>query len=203
MLMDPVGRGSRWRADPSAPKNYDDNANYCGGFWVSLIMLYILNYISIAIQMLQSTGKCGLCGDPFSEGIPRKHELGGKFGQGVVVKTYRNQKEIDVSAKITANHLGHFSFEICNLDKFGRESEDCFAEHKLSFAGGEQKYPIGARTGLIKVSALLPKDLKCDHCVLRWTYKAGNNWGVCEDGSGALGCGMQETFINCADIKIQ
>jgi hypothetical protein len=31
----------------------------------------------------------------------------------------------------------------------------------------------------------------------------GNNWGICEDGSGAVGCGdYQETFVNCADIAI-
>lgn len=153
--------------------------------------------------MLQATGKCGLCGDSFSEPIPRKHELGGKYGQGVIVKTYTNQRVIDVSAKITANHLGGFSFQICNLDKFGAESEECFAENNLDFAQGGNKYPIGTRTDMIPVSLLIPNDLKCEHCVMRWTYKAGNNWGVCEDGSGALGCGMQETFINCADIKIQ
>lgn len=153
--------------------------------------------------MLQSTGKCGLCGDSFAATTPRKHELGGKYGQGVIVKTYENVDKIDVGALITANHLGHFSFEICNLDKFGTESEECFAEHKLNFVGGDQKFPIGTRTGLINVSTLIPKDLKCQHCVLRWIYKAGNNWGVCDDGSGALGCGMQETFVNCADIQIQ
>lgn len=153
--------------------------------------------------MLQSTGKCGICGDSYSEPTPRRHELGGRFGQGVIVKTYSSQQIIDIATKITANHLGHFSFQICNLDKFGQESEECFAEHRLNLEGGGQTYPIGTRTGMINVSALLPSDLKCEHCVLRWTYKAGNNWGVCEDGSGALGCGMQETFINCADIKIQ
>lgn len=31
MVMDPVNRGSRWRIDGSDPKNYNDNANYCGG----------------------------------------------------------------------------------------------------------------------------------------------------------------------------
>lgn len=36
MLMDPVGRGSRWRYDKTAPKNYDDNANFCGGGAVSI-----------------------------------------------------------------------------------------------------------------------------------------------------------------------
>lgn len=34
MLMDPVNRGSAFRKGFSTPKNYDDNANYCGGFGV-------------------------------------------------------------------------------------------------------------------------------------------------------------------------
>lgn len=39
ILLEPVGRGSRWRIDQNAIKNEDDAANYCGGFWVN----YILN----------------------------------------------------------------------------------------------------------------------------------------------------------------
>ena len=30
----------------------------------------------------------------------------------------------------------------------------------------------------------------------------GNNWGKCDDGSGAVGCGPQETFRDCADVEI-
>lgn len=30
----------------------------------------------------------------------------------------------------------------------------------------------------------------------------GNNWGQCPDGSGALGCGPQESFRGCSDITI-
>lgn len=32
-------------------------------------------------------------------------------------------------------------------------------------------------------------DLECERCVLQWKYIAGNNWGVCKDGNGAVGCG--------------
>lgn len=35
MLMDPINRGSRWRNDASAPINYNDNGNFCGGYYVS------------------------------------------------------------------------------------------------------------------------------------------------------------------------
>lgn len=39
-----------------------------------------------------------------------------------------------------------------------------------------------------------------------YSYKrrilSGNTWGYCTDGSEGVGCGDQETFINCADITI-
>ena len=31
---------------------------------------------------------------------------------------------------------------------------------------------------------------------------AGNTWGQCENGVESVGCGDQETFINCADVEI-
>lgn len=37
MMLDPVGRGSRWRYDSSALANYNDNENYCGGGLVSAL----------------------------------------------------------------------------------------------------------------------------------------------------------------------
>lgn len=34
------------------------------------------------------------------------------------------------------------------------------------------------------------------------TCIVGNNWGICPDGYGGLGCGKQEEYYNCADIAI-
>lgn len=34
MMLSPPGRSSRWRYDNTAPTNYNDNANYCGGYGV-------------------------------------------------------------------------------------------------------------------------------------------------------------------------
>ncbi len=36
----------------------------------------------------------------------------------------------------------------------------------------------------------------------QWTYTCGNNWGTCEDGSSDVGCGPQEMFRACSDIRI-
>jgi hypothetical protein len=38
--------------------------------------------------------------------------------------------------------------------------------------------------------------------VLQWKYIAGNNWGQCADGTGAVGCGPQEEFRACSDISV-
>ena len=38
MVMDPINRSSRWRIDPTAVRNDNDNENYCGGFGVSIAL---------------------------------------------------------------------------------------------------------------------------------------------------------------------
>ena len=48
----------------------------------------------------------------------------------------------------------------------------------------------------------LPPYLTCTQCVMQWTYYAGNTWGTCSNGDEAVGCGPQETFVNCADVAI-
>lgn len=50
------------------------------------------------------------------------------------------------------------------------------------------------------ISILL--DLECANCVIQWRYIAANNWGMCSNGTGAMGCGPQEEFRACADIAI-
>lgn len=44
--------------------------------------------------------------------------------------------------------------------------------------------------------------MECEQCVLQWQYIAGNNWGICANGNGAVGCGDQEQFRACADVAI-
>ncbi|XP_034487996.1 uncharacterized protein LOC117792115 [Drosophila innubila] len=186
MMLSPVGRSSRWRYDSTAPKNFDDSGLYCGGFW----------------KQTENDGQCGLCGDDYSLSQPRPNELGGTYGKGVIVKTYIGVRSIEVNVLITANHLGYFTFDLCNLDEAGTESEECFNKYPLNFIDGNRKLHIGTLTGSTNQTLELPSGITCKHCVLRWTYTAGNNWGVCEDGSGAMGCGAQENFKNCADVSI-
>ncbi|KAL7730916.1 hypothetical protein ACLKA6_014159 [Drosophila palustris] len=187
MMLNPPSRSSRWRFDGSAPPNWNDGELFCGGI----------------SNMVNNGGKCGLCGDNYSTAPPRPNEIGGEFGgSGVITKGYGAGNTIKVGIKLSANHLGHFEFNLCNLDAFGHESEECFNQNRLRFPDGSDRLNIGTQSGEFDVTVLLPAGLTCNHCVLRWTYVGGNNWGVCENGSGALGCGPQETFKNCADVRI-
>lgn len=187
MVISPAGRGSRWRSDRTAPFDYDDNGSNCGGF---------------SNQWSVQGGKCGICGDPYQYSTPRPHELGGSIGvNGVIVASYIRSSTIEVTVKITANHLGKFLFDLCNLD-VEPESEACFARNRLQTSDGKDEYTVGNAVGDYKVLLKLPTNLTCQHCVLRWQYIAGNNWGWCGDGTGRLGCGPQENFKTCSDIKI-
>lgn len=117
-------------------------------------------------------GKCGICGDDYSSSTPRPNELGGKFGSGVIVRTYQAGSTISVGAQLTASHLGYFFFELCNLDAAGSESESCF--QPLSLGNGASKYPITSyASAYYETTVELPAGVSCNHCVLRWTYVAG------------------------------
>lgn len=34
------------------------------------------------------------------------------------------------------------------------------------------------------------------------TFFSGNMWGICANGTEAVGCGRSETFRNCADVSV-
>ncbi|XP_058823910.1 uncharacterized protein LOC131684787 [Topomyia yanbarensis] len=188
MVLDPIARGSRWRCDTKAPANYDDNGLFCGGYFA---------------QWEQNGGKCGLCGDNFADSTPRLHELGGHFGQGTIVRNYTMGAVIEVKVMITANHQGHFEFNLCDLSNGARENDACYEQIPLLDAENRRKWYLNSTlSGEYSVNLKLPEGLVCEHCVLQWTYVAGNNWGYCGDGTGRMGCGPQENFRTCSDIGI-
>lgn len=125
-----------------------------------------------------------------------------------------------------------FSSRLCMLKcEKELEEEECF--EPLFFDDGSDRQIVD-ESGIYENKLVLPEDYTCEHCVLRWHYKAGikkntnyiihtdkrilsiyylysplllmsiegNNWGECEDGTHAIGCGNQETFRSCADISI-
>lgn len=66
----------------------------------------------------------------------------------------------------------------------------------------DRYYPGAGSNVIFRSVYQLPDDLTCTQCVLQWRYVAGNNWGNCPDGAGRVGCGPQEEFRGCADVKI-
>ncbi|KAK4884510.1 hypothetical protein RN001_000781 [Aquatica leii] len=185
MMLDPPNRSSLWRFNDSFPINYDDNENFCGGY---------------GVQWDLNNGKCGVCGDPYGDPVPRKNENTGTYGLGYIVATYPSGSVIDVNIRLTANHLGKFKYSLCKIEDNSKpETEDCFTN--LTFENGEEWFNVYSGQFSISNRINLPPTFKCSHCTLRWYYKTGNRWGICEDGQGALGCGPQETFWSCSDIS--
>ncbi|KAF7991781.1 hypothetical protein HCN44_010582 [Aphidius gifuensis] len=189
MLMDPVNRGSAWRLGFNTPVNYDDNANYCGG---------------ANIHHSVNHGKCGACGDDYRDSVPRKNENGGYYGTGVIVKNYTEGQEFIATVKITANHRGYFEFSICSLDDINViENDECFDNHPVETIDGNLQWKLPTNESReFDIGLVLPAGLTCQHCSLRWNYVTANSWGICKNQTGAVGCGPQETFRTCSDIKI-
>ena len=52
-------------------------------------------------QWVTNGGKCGICGDPWDQS-PRKHEVGGQFYKGTIVRTYKRGQVIDAYVHLTS-----------------------------------------------------------------------------------------------------
>ncbi|KAJ8912611.1 hypothetical protein NQ315_000480 [Exocentrus adspersus] len=150
--------------------------------------------------------KCGVCGDPYTAPRPRDNENTGTYGRGIIAKTYQSGSVIETKINVTANHYGTFAYSLCVLSNPNapEPGEECF--QPLTFEDGSSLYTIQNSDDNSKFQIAnrikLPSGLTCDRCVLRWHYRVANQWGQCDDGTSAMGCGDQETFRSCADIAI-
>jgi len=190
-LYEPPGRASAWRFGFKTPADYNDNELFCGGFG--------RQYNNV------NQGRCGVCGDEWSMPTPRLHEDGGKYGTGLVVRKHLQGSEISVTVDITAHHKGWFEFKVCPIVEGKEVTQECLDQYPLYIneANGTRYHlPPGSTVGIYKFIVRLPEKLTCDRCFFQWHYTCGNNWGICPDGKGAVGCGIQETFRGCADITI-
>ncbi|XP_023344479.1 uncharacterized protein LOC111713764 [Eurytemora carolleeae] len=175
------------------PVNYNDNELYCGGF---------------SVQWDENKGKCGVCGDRFDEPIPRSHEGGGKYGNGIIGRRYSMGQTIDIEIDISANHWGHFELKLCPINgKNTIATQECFDKHPLVLANNVRSHKFYVPLDSPKITVFnykvnLPIGVTCSQCVMQWTYYTGNTWGVCSNGTEGMGCGYQETFRNCADVQI-
>lgn len=148
-----------WRRGFNTPINNDDNGLNCG---------HIQNHPH------SRKINCGVCGDPKSLRRPRPNEHGGTYGLGVIGREYNQGSNIQVIVNITAAHRGRFTFAMCNLDQ-GQETEQCFEKYPLKLADGSNTYklPLPDYPQSHYINLKLPRDLTCNHCVLRWQWIAG------------------------------
>lgn len=127
----------------------------------------------IQLQWNKYNGKCGVCGDEFGLPVPRPNELGGIYGEGIITGIYKSNSVIEINVRLTVSHKGYFTFHLCNLDN-ERESNDCFNRYPLMLINGSERFMISTfQSGDYKMNLRLPADVRCNHCVLRWTYRTG------------------------------
>ena len=183
-LIEPASRNAAWRYGFDVPPNYNENGQNCGGFGVQ--------------WSADGNGRCGVCGDAYNG--PQPHVYPGKYALGVKTKTYTSGQVIQVKVDITASHMGYIEFRLGKLD--APPVSQSKLTHLLKLTNGETRWFFTtAETKVYIIELKLPDDVACDHCVLQWWWRAGNSWG-CEHGKCGLGYGPQETYANCADIKI-
>ncbi|KAL8602230.1 hypothetical protein ACOMHN_022743 [Nucella lapillus] len=177
-LMEPPSRSSLWRFGLSTAINYDDNALNCGG---------------LNTEWYVNHGKCGVCGDPWEQAQPRDNEAGGKYGKGIIAKTYASGQVIPVRVDITANHMGWFEFRLCVHNSPSTPiTQECLDKHLLQLADGSgTRYPIDPHAQAVELKLKLPDGVSCSQCVLQWKWHGGNNFGT-----------IQEEFYGCSDIAI-
>jgi len=188
-LLAPVSRSSMWRnpqfGHHNPPINYDDDGLYCG-----------------RVHQEEVVTTCGVCGDPYVDRTPRDNEHGGTYGKGVIAGTYNAGQMLNIGLDFTTAHWGYFEIQLCDGLP---ETEACFLRNRLTFPGGSTKYPVESNGGAPNIQTVvqLPSNVRCEHCILRLNYRAGNNWGDCHNGTEGMGCGLQETFRHCSDITIR
>ena len=54
-------------------------------------------YVMSQTQWYVNNGKCGVCGDPWGQPSPRDNEAGGRYGKGIITRTYTPGQVIQTS----------------------------------------------------------------------------------------------------------
>ncbi|XP_025079485.1 uncharacterized protein LOC112555337 [Pomacea canaliculata] len=197
-LLEPPMRSSYWREGvPSAAANYDDELLNCGGFEP---YFPAVRAVSVADGWRQ-VWRVWDAVDGF-----RENEYPGKYSQFSPLRTYFTGTYINATVYSRPNMLGWFEFRLCTR-RDGPDVPDlqkCLDEHVLQIEEtGMTRYYPGSLGGYSDMHVLLPPGVSCDHCILQWKYNTGyRNTREKTTCSDCLGCGPQEQYYNCADIRI-
>lgn len=133
-------------------------------------------------EYIKTGGKCGVCGDAYSG--PREHEAGGKYAKGIIVEQLPAEStEMKTTIQITSYHKGYFEFRICPHNDIRRPvAQECLDEHLMIIKEGspESSYtrfypsnPKVTRKDKYHLTLLIPRGMRCEQCVLQWTYNTG------------------------------
>ncbi|KAJ7379978.1 hypothetical protein OS493_012740 [Desmophyllum pertusum] len=185
-IRDPPSRNAAWTCGFDTPKQYTYNELNCGGF---------------SRQWDKNGGKCGVCGDPYDKSHPQ-YVHPGKYATKTITKTYREGQEIEVKIKVTTNHMGSFTFSVGEIGTAPITQEKLKYVLKQPNGATKWKINVAKKDAEFKIKLVLPRGLTCDHCVMQWWWKVGNSWGCDGPNDCGMGKGRQETFVNCADIRI-
>ena len=146
---------------------------------------------------------CGVCGNTDSE-CPSQ-----TYCKNVIVRTYKAGSTIPVTINFSGNHGGVIQFRLCSAAN-GAATWACLEQHRLAIqeAGGKTIWQEPwsdneKHDGDVPLHVTLPSGFKCDRCVFQWHWTAANYMGTCANGTTGMGCGGQQTYIACADIKIE
>ncbi|KZS10585.1 uncharacterized protein LOC116929479 [Daphnia magna] len=191
MMFDPPQRSSMWRFGFNTPVNTADDFLSCG-------------YVQVQYDDVNQ-GRCGECGDIWSDPRPRNNDEGGLYGTGTIGRVYEQGSLIDVTINLNISHMGFFEFRLC--PKTSSEelvTQECLNQNLLTLADGTTQFNVEQNTVAVvfAIQVQLPAEITCENCVLQWYYRASSRIGDCGDGTTDYGCGDQETYVNCADIAI-
>jgi len=197
-MLNPPARSSLWRFPEFGYLNpepkYNDDEIWCGN-----------------VRQFQDDTRCGVCGDPVEQAVPRETEYRGRYWRDVAVRTYVPGATIPIHAELYAPHGGGLQIQFCDRVP---ETEDCFRPMVLS--NGDTFWPMRLGDGDFNISttAKLPDGVRCERCVIRLHYRGAQHWGTCDSSRtcecdpnsgnppGGMGCSEQQTFRACADISI-
>ncbi|XP_046350291.1 uncharacterized protein LOC124131223 [Haliotis rufescens] len=191
-LIEPTMRSSLWRlGDVNVPMNYLDELLNCGGFYE---------------QWQNAAGRCGACGDAYNDVI-KQNEYPGIYSKQAPIKTIQMGQKLNVTVYTRQNLLGYFEFRLCPRQEgpVGPNLETCFKTHPALVIEetNSTRYYTGSGREYYDMHLRMPEGLSCQICVLQWKYHTGYRMGRDHNGcKECLGCGPQEEFINCADIRI-
>ena len=89
-------------------------------------------------------------------------KAGGKYGNGVIGKTYAMGQTIDVDIDISANHWGYFVLNICPVDGKNKDpTQECFDKHPLMLTENPSSYKFNVPLDSPKITRFQYKVGQC------------------------------------------